>query len=95
MSDMSETAARIKETAAYIKKLYGGTPQTGIVLGSGLGNLVSEITVEKEISYDVIPHFPVSTVAGHHGKLIFGKLGNKTVRPAHYGIGFMGHHRNM
>ncbi len=76
---MPETGVCIKETAAFIKKLYAGTPQTGIVLGSGLGNLVNEITIEKEILYDDIPHFPVSTVEGHHGKLIFGHLGNKTV----------------
>lgn len=76
---MSEAAARIKETAAFIRNLYPGSPQTGIVLGSGLGNLVNEITVQKEVPYDDIPHFPVSTVEGHHGKLIFGQLGNKTV----------------
>ena len=74
---MSETAGRIKETAAFIKNIYGGRPQTGIVLGSGLGNLVNEISIEKEIPYDGIPHFPVSTVEGHHGKLIFGRLGDK------------------
>src|SRR5882724_3397830 len=76
---MSETAARIKETAAFIKNSYAGRPQTGIVLGSGLGNLVNEISIEKEILYDDIPHFPVSTVEGHHGKLIFGHLGDKKV----------------
>jgi purine-nucleoside phosphorylase len=76
---MSETARRIKETAAFIKNVYNTKPQTGIVLGSGLGNLVNEITVEQEIPYDDIPHFPVSTVEGHHGKLIFGQLGDKKV----------------
>ncbi len=76
---MSGTAGKIKETAAFIQQLYAGKPQTGIVLGSGLGNLVNEITVEKEIPYDAIPHFPVSTVEGHHGKLIFGTLGTKKV----------------
>ncbi|MEO6316997.1 MAG: purine-nucleoside phosphorylase [Chitinophagaceae bacterium] len=76
---MSVTAGKIKETAAFIQQLYPEKPQTGIVLGSGLGNLVHEIQIEKEISYDAIPHFPVSTVEGHHGKLIFGTLGNKKV----------------
>lgn len=76
---MSVTAAKIKETAAFIRQLYPQKPQTGIVLGSGLGNLVHEIAVEKEISYDQIPHFPVSTVEGHHGKLIFGSLGGKKI----------------
>ena len=76
---MSTNAGQIRETAAFIQKIYPGRPQTGIVLGSGLGNLVNEITVEKEIPYDIIPHFPVSTVEGHHGKLIFGSLGEKKV----------------
>lgn len=49
-------------------------PQIGVVLGSGLGNFVMEIVTEKEINYDQIPHFPVSTVEGHHGKLIFGSI---------------------
>lgn len=76
---MADLAGKIKETAAFIQKLHPVTPQTGIVLGSGLGNLVKEIKVEKEIPYDDIPHFPVSTVEGHHGKLIFGTLGAKKV----------------
>ena len=76
---MSATALKIKETAAFIQSLYPQKPQTGIVLGSGLGNLVHEIAIEKEIPYEQIPHFPVSTVEGHHGKLIFGQLGGKTV----------------
>jgi purine-nucleoside phosphorylase len=76
---MSEIGARIKETAAFIKKNYAVRPQTGIVLGSGLGNLVNEINIDAEIPYEEIPHFPVSTVEGHHGKLIFGSIGNKKV----------------
>ena len=51
----------------------------GIVLGSGLGSFTGEINVEKEIPYSDIPHFPVSTVEGHSGKLIFGELGGKKV----------------
>ncbi|MEO5685099.1 MAG: purine-nucleoside phosphorylase [Chitinophagaceae bacterium] len=76
---MSLTAAHIKETAAFIQNIYPERPATGVVLGSGLGNLVQEITIEKEIPYDIIPHFPVSTVEGHHGKLIFGTLGSKKI----------------
>lgn len=76
---MPVVAAQIKETAAFIRNLYPQTPQTGIVLGSGLGNLVNEITIEKEIPYGSIPHFPVSTVEGHQGKLIFGTLGDKKI----------------
>jgi purine-nucleoside phosphorylase len=51
------------------------------VLGSGLGSFTGEILVEKEIPYSNIPHFPVSTVEGHSGKLIFGELGDKKVVP--------------
>ena len=51
------------------------SPKTAIILGTGLGQLASEITDKKEIPYAEIPNFPVSTVEGHSGKLIFGKLG--------------------
>lgn len=54
-------------------------PKTAIILGSGLGELASEITDAVEIPYEEIPNFPVSTVEGHSGKLIFGKLGKKDV----------------
>ena len=50
-------------------------PKTAIILGTGLGQLASEITDKNEIPYTKIPNFPVSTVEGHSGKLIFGKLG--------------------
>lgn len=70
---------KINEAVAFIKEQYGKTPAVGIVLGSGLGSFTSEINVEKEIPYSAIPHFPVSTVEGHSGKLIFGQLGGKNV----------------
>ena len=54
-------------------------PETAIILGTGLGSLVHEITDKYEINYSEIPNFPVSTVEGHSGKLIFGKLGNKDI----------------
>src|SRR5687768_9558949 len=76
---MLEVIDRLKETTKYIQSLYPARPQVGIVLGSGLGNLVAELEVEKEIEYDDIPHFPVATVEGHHGKLIFGSLHGKKV----------------
>lgn len=76
---MSSITDQLAETAAFIQQQYSSRPQVGIVLGSGLGNLVQEMQVEKEIAYDHIPHFPVSTVEGHHGKLLFGKLGGKTI----------------
>jgi purine-nucleoside phosphorylase len=70
---------QLKETVKFLQKKYPHPPQIGIVLGSGLGKFVQEIQVEREIDYADIPHFPVSTVAGHKGKLIFGKLEGKRV----------------
>jgi purine-nucleoside phosphorylase len=70
---------QLKETVAYISKLHPFTPQVGIVLGSGLGNFSDQIAVETEIPYNQIPHFPVSTVEGHNGKLILGNISGKKV----------------
>lgn len=70
---------KINEAAAFIKNIYNQTPALGIVLGSGLGSFTNEIKIEKEIPYGNIPHFPISTVEGHSGKLIFGELGGKKV----------------
>jgi purine-nucleoside phosphorylase len=71
---------QIQETVRFIQAAHPAQPKVGIVLGSGLGNLSREITVEKEIPYKEIPHFPVSTVEGHQGRLIFGSLdGHKAV----------------
>ncbi|MBQ6033766.1 MAG: purine-nucleoside phosphorylase [Prevotella sp.] len=66
--------ARIQETASWLKERMTTNPQIAIVLGTGLGQLVSEITDAYEIPYQTIPNFPVSTVEGHSGKLIIGKL---------------------
>lgn len=70
---------KINEAVAFIRNLYGQQPSVGIVLGSGLGNFTNEIAIEKEIAYGDIPHFPVSTVEGHKGKLIFGTVAGKKV----------------
>lgn len=70
---------KIQETAAYLKSKMHTSPETAIILGTGLGSLVNEITEKYEIKYEEIPNFPVSTVEGHSGKLIFGKLGNKDI----------------
>lgn len=70
---------QIKETVQYINSRIDLVPEFGIVLGTGLGGLVNEIKVLGTISYKDIPNFPVSTVKGHEGKLIFGKLGGKNV----------------
>lgn len=70
---------KINETASYLKAKVQVIPETAIILGTGLGDLVNHITDKKEIAYKDIPNFPLSTVEGHSGKLIFGKLGNKDV----------------
>ena len=70
---------KIQETASYLKGKMHTSPETAIILGTGLGSLANEITEKYEISYSDIPNFPVSTVEGHSGKLIFGKLGNKDI----------------
>jgi len=70
---------KIKQTADFIKAEAGEMPKIAIILGTGLGDLVNHIEVEKELAYANIPNFPVSTVEGHSGKLIFGNLGGKKV----------------
>ena len=70
---------RILETASWLKERMTTKPETAIILGTGLGQLASEITDSYEFSYQDIPNFPVSTVEGHAGKLIFGKLGGKDI----------------
>jgi len=70
----------IQHTAAYIKNRIGDfEPEVGIILGTGLGALVNEITVEKQLMYSNIPDFPISTLEFHSGKLIFGTLAGKKV----------------
>jgi len=70
---------QLNETVTYLKNEGVENPIIGIVLGTGLGGLVSEIDIIKEIDYDKIPNFPVSTVESHHGKLIYGTIRNKKV----------------
>ena len=76
---MSEVLKQINEAVSFINSMIQETPLVGIVLGSGLGSFTAEIKIEKEIPYSDIPHFPVSTVEGHSGKLIFGELSGKKV----------------
>ncbi len=71
--------AKISETIDFLHPKIDANISTGIILGTGLGNLVEEITIQTEIPYFNIPNFPVSTVEGHSGKLIIGKLGNVPV----------------
>ena len=67
--------AKIQETAAWLKAKMPTSPTTAIILGTGLGRLAEEIEITLAIEYKDIPNFPVSTVEGHSGRLIFGKLG--------------------
>ena len=72
--------ANIQSTTSYIKSRIGDfEPEVGIILGTGLGGLVNEIEVEKQLMYSNIPDFPISTLEFHSGKLIFGTLAGKKV----------------
>lgn len=70
---------QIAEAASFIQSQWGETPEVGIILGTGLGGLAEEIQADKTIPYSEIPHFPVSTVESHSGKLLLGKLEGKKV----------------
>ena len=69
----------IKETSDYLKSKGFDTPEVGIILGTGLGQLTDEIEVLAEVSYNQIPNFPTATVEFHKGKLIYGHLAGKKV----------------
>lgn len=69
----------INDTAQFLKSRIKQSPKTAIILGTGLGALAKEIDILDEIPYDQIPHFPISTVEGHSGKWIIGKLGGKDI----------------
>ena len=70
---------KLNETVQFIQSKTTCKPTVGIILGSGLGGLVDELTIETSLSYEEIPNFPVSTVKGHGGKLLFGQLNGKDV----------------
>lgn len=70
---------KINETAQFIMSKTTSRPKTAIILGTGLGQLATQIEDKLEIPYSEIPNMPVSTVEGHSGKLIFGKLGGKEI----------------
>jgi purine-nucleoside phosphorylase len=76
---MSELISKINETLEVIKKITSEEYPFGIILGTGLGGLTNDIDIQHEIEYEDLPHFPLSTVESHHGKLIFGKIGDKNV----------------
>ena len=70
---------RITSTANYIRNRVGDMPRTAIILGTGLGELANHIDIKMALPYEEIPNFPISTVEGHKGQLIFGTLGNKYI----------------
>lgn len=76
---MSDLFENIQESVSHIRKFTNSTPRVGIILGTGLGALVKEISNPIKISYETIPHFPVSTVETHAGELVFGTLGDTPV----------------
>jgi len=79
MSESRYTFEEIESISNYLKERTTHRPTIGIICGSGLGGLASLVTEPETFPYELIPKFPVSTVEGHEGKLIFGKLGNKVV----------------
>ncbi len=70
---------QINQSVKFIEQKTNIKPEIGIILGTGLGGLVSQIDIETELFYGDIPNFPISTVEGHQGKLIFGYLSGKPV----------------
>lgn len=77
---MDDLMQKLQAAADYIKaQISNPQAKLGIILGSGLGNLTEEIVVEKTVAYHEIPHFPVSTVKGHGGKLMYGTLNGEKV----------------
>lgn len=76
---MENLLEKLQETTLYIQANAPFAPQFGIILGTGLGNLVGEIQKKTELPYETIPNFPLSTVESHSGKLIFGYLSGKPV----------------
>lgn len=76
---MENLLEKLDETIAYIREKVDITPQIGLILGTGLGNLANEIKADHVFPYTSLPHFLESTIMGHDGNLIFGYLGDKPV----------------
>lgn len=70
---------KVQQTAKYIIDKTGFTPRYGVILGSGLGGFTEDIAIEHTIPYSELPNFPVTTVEGHNGQLVFGKIGQNNV----------------
>jgi purine-nucleoside phosphorylase len=70
---------QVQETVSFIQSKFSFTPEYGVILGSGLGGFTEDIQIEFSIPYSEIPYFPISTVQGHKGALVFGTIGSKKV----------------
>jgi len=79
LDTVEEFRQKRSEALSFIRENTDLRPNYMLILGTGLGQLADEMQIETEISYDQIPHFPVSTVESHAGKLLFGTLGGKEV----------------
>ena len=79
MLDIQEYKTKVEETVSFLKAEITEPPDVVIILGTGLGGLVDSIKIDTRLPYENIPHFPRSTVPGHHGNLVFGTLGHKNV----------------
>ena len=76
---MTELRKQIDDAVRFLRRKTSAEPSVGIILGTGLGDLAREIAPDVVVDYADIPHFPISTVESHHGRLIFGTLGSKRV----------------
>ncbi len=79
MQDLATYRAHVNEATEFLREKVGGDARIGLILGTGLGKLAEEIEAATIIHYGDIPHFPISTVESHHGRLLSGKLGGVPV----------------
>lgn len=79
MFDLREYVGKIEEAAAFIRSRHPRAPEVGIICGTGMGELATRVESATIVPYDDIPHFPVSTVESHHGKLFLGRLAGREV----------------
>jgi purine-nucleoside phosphorylase len=79
MFDIKTWLAQIEEAAASVRARHAKAPDVGIICGTGMGALADKVAQPTVVPYDDIPHFPLSTVESHHGNLILGELGRRSV----------------
>ena len=73
-ADIAAYRQQVEQAAAVVREHLGTTPRLGLILGTGLGRLADQITVDATLSYDEIPQFPISTVESHDGRFLAGTL---------------------